>query len=1003
MKRLKLIFTLVLLLYFVSFNSNMNYVKLTDVTVLKTPETQKSTFSVADSTGPIIGLPSIDILNPNSDEDVQVTGPIQDVDGVRNATLFWQYTTVNNTMFNSTVTIPNNQRFINRNNYNFPETGYITGSGEKTIYPSDWVYGEYIFSESAVTQINILIEVGLGNPAVIVYNHVQAKNITTGLWQTVLEDGGCGKTSAIDSANLSYANTGLTLGYRIFTVTYRAAGDPAPPRFDDLDIWRDEYYWIIPAVGRTKASFVDYYITTFDDLNQSTTSPTYTFLMDYAPIITFAPGYYPPSTVKGDEEIKFTVRVEDPDGYETINKTSVFVYYWFSGSTDITKIDLVHYYDDPLGGSYSPANGYQYFNGTIPSGNIQNNETELYFRVNASDIVAGTRGREGRSTRQTVWVDSLNPRVIPGALTVDGGVNIAGLGLVRNTSLVDVSVNITVSFYDQNNVSSVAIYYSMPNGTTPIKLLMQNTSVLDQFRTFNVSLPMSNETMFVEYFFETEDSLGNNGTTSLGNFYYSDGSGPILDTFLIYPPVINNYTDVLVLFNATDLSFVIPPDLYFKVENQSFWAGPIGATPIDYATDIEDQEPFTATNLHYIKNNAISSFPLEVIRTIPVDGAILTFDITHEMSTDLRVWLKLDDGRKFMLYDREPGLTTFSRSIDLFKLGLTEDDFTRGNFTLEIQDFSELYSGSVTKYEIELIDYTYPVGYQFYVRIPATLNDTAVSFYINMTDRLGNSENTTVYEYYSDGVAPSISVIPLTSPVNLAGAHYVRINANIEDKGGIFGVDTYYRYNEGDDWSLGAMSFNSTSGFYFFDIPVHSESGTVSFKIRAYDLSGLSSETSIYTISYSQALGPYIEILGIPYPSPLDMNGTSTIRVWANVTDFDGNVTECTIWYRFSDADEWEIKNMILDEETGYYYYDIKVYRSGNLTIIVNATDNLGLSQQSDPYTIWYVNAGSAPGLPPELVLFGAIIAIGGGGSVAAVILYKKGKLKLPDRFRRGG
>ncbi len=984
MKTINLIFTLALILSFFSFNSNLNSVNPTDVTVFNTPETPQPTFSVADTAGPIIGIPSLDIPNPNSDEDVQVTGPIQDVDSVRNTTLFWQYTTINNTIFNSTDTSPNNRRFINRNNYDFPETGYITASGVKTTFSSNWAYGEYVFNESGVTQIYLDID---GPSANIVYIHIQAKNITTGLWQTVLEDGGYGQTSSIDPANETYANVGLTLGYRVFIVTYMTAFADFP-YFDDLDIWRDEYEWIIPAVGRTKASFVDYHITAFDDMNQSTTSPTYSFLMDWAPIITFE--IAPPSTVKGDEEINFTVRVEDYDGYVTINKTSVFVYYWFSGASSvITEIDLVHYYDSPLGGS----NGYRYFNGTIPSGNIQNNETALYFRVNASDIVGETKGRESRSSRPTVWIDSLNPRVIPTGITVDGGVNIAGLGLVRNTSLVDVSVNITASFYDQNNVSSVAIYYSMPNVTTPIKLVMQNTSVLDQFRTFNVSLPATNETMFVEYFFETEDSLGNNGTTSFENFYYSDGSGPILDTLLVYPPVISNYTEVLVLFNATDLSFVILPDLYFKVENQSSWAGPIGATPI-YTTDIDDQETFTATDLQYIKDNAINSFPLEVIRTIPVDGAVLTFDITHEMSTDLRVWLKLDDGQKFILYDREPGLTTFSRSIDLFELGLTEDDFTKGNFTLEIQDFSELYSGSITKYEIELIDYTYPVGYQFYVKIPATMNDTAVSFYINMTDKLGNSENTTVIEYYSDGVAPSINVIPLTSPMNLAGAHYVRINANIEDKGGIFGADTYYKYNESDDWTVGAMVLDSTPGLYFFDIPVLTETGTVYYKIRAYDFSGLLNETSIYTVSYSHGLGPYIEILGIPYPSPLDMNGTNTLRIWANVTDFDGNVTNCTIGYRFSDADEWRLKPMIFDDETGYYYYDVKVSRSGNLTVIIYATDDFGLTTESDPYTISYENAGTTPGLPPELVLFGALLVVGGGGSVATVtILYKKGKL----------
>ena len=151
-------------------------------------------------------------------------------------------------------------------------------------------------------------------------------------------------------------------------------------------------------------------------------------------------------------------------------------------------------------------------------------------------------------------------------------------------------------------------------------------------------------------------------------------------------------------------------------------------------------------------------------------------------------------------------------------------------------------------------------------------------------------------------------------------------------------------------------------------------------------------------------LGTFIVLEGVPYPSPLDMEDKNTIRIWANVTD-DGNIANCTINYGFTnDTDEWTVEDMMFDEETGLYYFDVTVRKnSGNLTFTISATDNLGLTSETDPYTVEYENAGTTPGLPTDLILFGAVLALGGGGSIAAVgYLYKKGKLKLPERFTRG-
>ncbi|MFX1282893.1 MAG: hypothetical protein ACFFB5_04525 [Promethearchaeota archaeon] len=944
-------------------------------------ETPQATFSIADSEGPIIGLPSLNNTNPNSDEGVEVTFPIDDIDGVQNATLFWEYT-FNNSQYNHTVYNTISDREIRLRNTDFPNPVYIYQTGVESPSITNWVYGEYIFNESCVSVIDITIEGDFRSN--LVYVLIQAKNISTGLWQTVHENGADGYTQTLPGNDEDYYSNDLTLGYKISAVTYNSGGDPNPPEFDTLDIWREEVVWDIPAAN--KATFVDYYVRAFDDLNQSILSPTYTFLMDYTPSVSIMA--VPPVLSANDDYI-LNVSVIDRDG--TVNKSSGVAYYQFVGDTNWTAISLNHQYKIP-----TVPYPTHFFNGTIPASNLGNVETYLIVRVNVSDMVEDKKGREGTSGDRWIRIDSLAPRVSD--ISIDGGT------IIENVTLPTSPVYIEAEFVDARGIKSVFIYYSLPNGTIPIKKEMTNlsfTSPYDSPVWFNVTLPKSNITAFVEYFFETEDFFGNKGNTSV-NFYYSDGSGPVLDTLSLYPSVISNYTKVLVLFNSSDYSGTMQSVVWYSFDNQISWI-PIGANQINYQANM-DSETFTATDLHYIKDNAMSYFPLEVIRSIPVDEAILTFEITHEMPTDLRIWLKLDDGRRFLLYDREPGPNTFTRNIDLTNLGINENDFTKGNFTLEIQDFSDIYSGSILNFEIEIRDYKYPLGYQYYVEIPASVNDTIVFFYINMTDNLWNSENTSLYQYYADGTAPNINMIQLSSPMNLAGKHYIRVSANIIDQGGVFGADAYYKFSEDDYWVIGTMSLNSTSGNYFFDVPISSENGTLFYKVRAFDLAGLSSETAVYSVSYSHGLAPFIEIQGIPYPSPLDMEGKNTIRIWANVTDFDGQVVNCTIGYRFTDADEWKFEDMVYDEETGYYYFDVKVNtKSGNLTFIIVASDNLDLTSESDPYTIEFVNAGTTPGLPTDLLLFGTVLAVGGGGSIAAIVyLSKKGKLKLPERFSRG-
>ncbi|MFX0013734.1 MAG: hypothetical protein ACFFB2_03135 [Promethearchaeota archaeon] len=988
MKRFNLIISVILIFCLAVVFSNTNHSirpETSDFSLPRTPEKLRTVFSVSDTSGPVIDTPTLSNPNPDSDEDVDVAVSIEDIDGVQNATLFWKYTSINETLFSNTAVGSTTQPIIDTVDLGFDligEVGYVTETGVKTSSPTLWRYGEYTYDASVVSSIDVTIGVNRA----LVYVIISARNFTTGEWQIVHEAGGYGLDDSNDLGTETYQSTTPTLGYSFFAVSYDDL-IPRIPRFDDILLQFEEYSWTIPAANDD--TFVEYYFEAYDDLNQSSVSDHYTFLMDFTPIVTIIdPVESPRVVLSAYDDLNVNVSVIDPDGAGTVDTNSGIVYYRFVGDTNWSIINMDWF------GEFANTH---YFTAAIPAFSLLEVETTMELRANVSDRVGGIKGREGRSPLRYVDIDSLAPRVTDIAIESYPG--------LQNITLSTSQVNIDITVEDSGGIKSVNIYYSMPNGTTFKKMEMTNTSLTDpniDTSTFNVTLPATNETAFVEYYFETEDFYGNNDTTTFVNIYYADGTGPNLDLYSIYPAIISNYSNALVLFNSSDYSGSMQPVLWYSFDDQISWSA-IGAATINYQILVDHQETFRATNLHYIEDNAVSSFPLEIIRTGPVDTAILTFEITHEMPTDLRIWLKLDDGRQFMLFDREPGPTDIRRDIEITRLGISEAAFTKGNFTLVIQDFSELFSGAITRYEIELIHHSIPLGYQYIAVIPASVNDTMVYFFITMTDNLWNSENSSIFHYYSDGLVPSINVIAISSPIDLAGKQYIQVSADIYDQGGIVEAETYYKFSKSDYWSVGSMILNSTTGLYYFDVPLPTENGTLYYMVRAFDFSGLSSETTIYTVRYTHGLAPFIEVIGFPYPSPLDMNGTNTIRIWANVTDIDGTVLNCTIGYRFEETNEWKVQEMIFDEETGFYYFDVKVNRkSGNLTFIIYATDNLYLTSQSDPHIIEFVNAGTAPGLPLELILFGAVLAIGGGGSVAVVVyLHRKGKLKLPERFRR--
>ncbi|UCE14316.1 MAG: hypothetical protein JSV04_03850, partial [Candidatus Heimdallarchaeota archaeon] len=606
----------------------------------------------------IIGIPAINPTSPTSNDPTNVSLLIADADGIRNVTLYWNYETINTTLYNTTM-IKDKNLIVDRTT--FSRTGYITDSGIETQERTKYMFGEYSYEAApgeVITEIDARVTTQKPQDY-LTYVIIEAKNFTTGAWDPVMENGTL--IPPTDLGDVDYLSTTLVAGYRIYAITYNVEdvipGQMVdPPQFDHLYISREEYQATIPAANQP--TFVSYNITAFDMFNNSVTSSS-DFLMNWAPEVTILD--LPPG-VQTNQDIYLEVNVTDPDGFVYINDSSVTAYYRLEGETDWNKVNM---------GFVAKVSNTKFYNGTIPAQSIVNEETKLYLMVNASDVVDGQLGYEGSTGVKTVMIDSLSPRVT--SITIEDGVTDLDL-IDKNVTLVTSEVNITTEFTDPAGISSVSIYYSISNNNTFFKKEMTNLTLKEPNVspvTFFITLPPSNDTAYVEYFFESTDYLGNVGNSSL-NFYYADGSAPILDTYLLSPMVISNLTDVTFLFNASDYSDLLTSVLWYSFDNGSSWTNTI-ASPIDYSLQMDYQWSFTAANLPFlIADNALSSLQLEVIRGAGVDTATLTLGVDHEKPTDLRIWLRLDDGRSFLIFDREPSPSTFTRDIDLIALGLEE-------------------------------------------------------------------------------------------------------------------------------------------------------------------------------------------------------------------------------------------------------------------------------------------------------------------------------------------
>ena len=946
-------------------------------------------FKITDSTnntifGDINTIPEY----PNTNQSVAINSLISDPDGIKNATLYWSYITLNNTLFNTSMAINSSAQVIYESNYPFSRTGYLTETGKETTTPTEWNFGEFeyegsigeVFSEIDFT---IVRTGGSGNQNNLTYYRVEAKNITSNEWE-LRSEVGVEKAGTTEIAGYppSYTSTESVYGYRIYAITYIGSHNTLqPPKFEHLYLYRNEYSGEVPGVS--EPSFVTCYIQSYDELNNSVTSENTTFLLDWAPEITV---YDVPSVMKGSDDFIVNVSVSDVDGLATINVSSVSAYYKIGDAVNWSFLSLSHFKDF--------ANN-ALFNGTLVGSMLQDQETSLFLMINASDQVDSQMGREGSSGIIEITLDSLNPQLEDLLLTSDTAV--IDTEFITTTSS---TVNITAIFDDPSGISDVNLFYASIDSLNYTKQAMTNITDISstiETSTFFISLPPTNETGDTAFFFETTDFSGNKGNTSI-NYYYIDGSPPQIDDILIYPPYITNFTDVSIFFNISDYTGVRQSVIWYSYDLGQSWTNTV-SNPINYTNEVDYSEVYNQTELPFlIKDASTSQMSLDVSRRGGVDTAILTVEFKHDKSTDLRIWLEVNSDTQFLIFDRDVTTYSVTLTIDLLELGLIQSDFDDVTFTLIFQDFLMEYSGFLTAFTVKLEHYSLPTGYEYSATIPASNIDSNVQFYITLTDIFWNDINSTTFSYYSDGINPIIDIDEQLSPANLDGENFIKIAASVTDQNGILGTEIYYKFVDTEEWTITTMIQGEIISNYYFNIPIDMNSGALIYYLKAYDNSGLFTESDVNNITFQNGLGPIVSIVDSPYPNPLDLETKNILLFLANVSDIDGTIVDVTIYYKFSSSAEWNNFVMSYDVESGFYNYNIDIERqNGTLFCKIEASDNLGLTT-TEEIMINYINgpldeSKKVGGMEPIVVIIavGSIISVVG---VAGFILNKKLKVK---------
>ncbi len=809
--------------------------------------------------GTTIGSPHLSITQPTPQQSETVTSNISDANGIKNASIFWQYSTLPSLSYNTSMSSSYISLFTSSAQNPWNSSSYLNDTtGNFVSTQTHHQYFEYTFSPGfnnlfsyfGITVNRNQTAPGNNNPNNYLENlQLYGKNITTNQW-SLFYTFGTNTSTSTSKTILAVSTTNSSTSYKVVVVMYDSSlGTINIPTASGISASITQYSSTIPVPPspvQNKPASVTYWIAAFNNLNQRTQSPNYTFLFDHPPTDSF---YQMTNTVLDTSSQVIRVKVTDLDGVADIVNTTVKGVFYTDNPLKNNTFSM------QLESNLDSTN--QVYNATVNFANLVSLSKSVSIVVYAYDKL----GLQAKTSKIFNY-DTAGPSMI--AYSFNTTKDLTGQYYVYD-------VNQTPEFFatmtDPSGIKEVTFNYNVNNGLYAT-ILMTNMTFNNQSITtmvFNATLPSYKISTNITWYLTSHDFGNNLNRTSTYPLYF-DGDAPVLVQQIFNPPYVSNVTSPYLLFNVTDTAGALTPIVYYSYNYQLTWTQ-IVAAPLDYNSTTYYRN---STTYNYkgilpwqIPSNQITNISQRIVFGGTVDQAILTLGVSFTQGTFLRVYIENDRNTTALLFDRVSGnIINGIYTYDLIKLGFSRADFVNSTFFLICQSYSNVYYGQINLFSIQLRTYNIPLGYQYVIHLPASNNDTMGYYFFDLKDIFNHEVNTTIYSFYIDGDTPSVNVTSqITSPFlfNLKGAPYVNVTASIYDKGGIFLVEVYYKVNNVtslNDWKILSLYTNIISGNIVAHIPIDNVNGTVFYKLRVYDNVGFSISTQEYRLDYYNGNNP---------------------------------------------------------------------------------------------------------------------------------------------------
>ncbi len=253
--------------------------------------------------------------NPSPSQAVNVSSVIYNSNGIKNASLFWTYDSINSTLFNSPLN--KNHETIDSQS-SFPKTGYVFPNGTETNISQTEKFGEYTYYLNDSSYIsNFGVNIGGAGGNTLVYAKIESLNSQGSTWNTIFEDGAINSTNSINSVNLNDLN--ISYGYKIYAVSYKKT-NPSSPTLT-VNLFKDYYSAEIPALYQPTK--ITYYLQAFNTIDNLSQTISYTIFMNSP--LTILVNEVP--TDVSTSTFYVNISITDPDGWNWIDQSSVKAYY----------------------------------------------------------------------------------------------------------------------------------------------------------------------------------------------------------------------------------------------------------------------------------------------------------------------------------------------------------------------------------------------------------------------------------------------------------------------------------------------------------------------------------------------------------------------------------------------------------------------------------------------------------------------------------------------------